>query len=196
MPEPAAPPTPTVWTIKALLDWTGDFFTRKGIAPQTAKLEARILLAYVLKCKPIDLLVRYNEQPPEQSRATFRELIMRRVEAGRSRTSSGSANSTCWPSRSRPPFSFRGPDRDPRRRGSQTHQAGRESRDPRSRHWLRLHRDHHRSPDAGRRVTAVDVSPDALDMPGGMRSGTALRTASNSSRAISSRRCRRIDASI
>ncbi len=80
MPEPAAPPTPTVWTIKALLDWTGDFFARKGIPPQTAKLEARIVLAHVLKCKPIDLLVRYSEQPDEKSRATFRELILRRAD--------------------------------------------------------------------------------------------------------------------
>ena len=80
MPEPAAPPSPTIWTIKALLDWTGDFFIRKGIPPQTAKLEARIVLAHVLKCKPIDLLVRYNEQPDEKSRATFRELILRRAD--------------------------------------------------------------------------------------------------------------------
>jgi release factor glutamine methyltransferase len=80
MPEPAAPPTPTLWTIKALLDWTGDFFVRKGISTQTAKLEARIVLAHVLQCKPIDLLVRYNEQPDEKSRATFRELILRRAD--------------------------------------------------------------------------------------------------------------------
>lgn len=80
MPEPAAPPTPAVWTIKALLDWTGDFFVRKAIPPQTAKLEARILLAHVLKCKPIDLLVRFQEQPDEKSRATFRELLLRRAD--------------------------------------------------------------------------------------------------------------------
>ena len=79
-PEPAAPPTPTVWTIKALLDWTTDFLAKKGPAPATARLEAQILLAYVLGCKKVDLLVRYDEQPGEPDRAAFRALIKRRVD--------------------------------------------------------------------------------------------------------------------
>src|SRR2546423_8449154 len=82
MPEPAPastppPQTPTVWTIKALLAWTTDFLMKKGI--ENPRAEAQILLAHVLKCKKIDLVVRYDEQPEEADRTRFRELIQRRV---------------------------------------------------------------------------------------------------------------------
>ena len=70
-------PTPTVWTIKALLAWTTDFLKSKGV--EAAKLEAEILLAHVLRGKRIDLLVRYDEQPTDAERTKFRELITRRV---------------------------------------------------------------------------------------------------------------------
>jgi len=77
-PEPAAAPqTPTVWTIKALLTWTTEFLAKKGI--ENPRAEAQVLLAHVLKCKKVDLLVRYDEQPSEAERARFRELIHRRV---------------------------------------------------------------------------------------------------------------------
>ena len=84
MPEPAPTPppqTPTVWTIKALVDWTTDFLAKKGI--EGPRAEAQILLAHVLKCKKVDLLVRYDEQPSEAERNRFKELIHRRV-AGKS----------------------------------------------------------------------------------------------------------------
>jgi release factor glutamine methyltransferase len=68
---------PTVWTIKALLAWTTDFLAKKGI--EGPRNEAQILLAHVLKCKKVDLLVRYEEQPTEAERTRFRELIHRRV---------------------------------------------------------------------------------------------------------------------
>jgi release factor glutamine methyltransferase len=76
MADPA-PATPTVWTIKALLAWTTDFLAKKGI--ESPRAEAQILLAHVLKCKKVDLLVRYDEQPSEAERTRFRELIHRRV---------------------------------------------------------------------------------------------------------------------
>jgi len=75
-PEAAAP----VWTIKALLDWTTDFLAKKGPAPAAARLEAQILLAHVLACKKVDLLVRYDEPPDEAARTAFRALIKRRVD--------------------------------------------------------------------------------------------------------------------
>ncbi len=78
MPEPAG--TPTVWTIRALLTWTAEFLTTKGSTPSTARLEAQLLLAHVLRCKKVDLLVRYEEVPPEPHRTAFRELIKRRVD--------------------------------------------------------------------------------------------------------------------
>lgn len=78
---PPAPPPPTVWTIKALLDWTADFLAKKGPAPQSARLEAQILLAHVLGCKKIDLMVRFDEQPAEADRTAYKALIKRRVDA-------------------------------------------------------------------------------------------------------------------
>ncbi|MBX9626202.1 MAG: peptide chain release factor N(5)-glutamine methyltransferase [Gemmataceae bacterium] len=78
---PPAPQPPTVWTIKALLDWTTDFLAKKGPAPQSARLEAQILLAHVLGCKKIDLMVRFDEQPAEADRTAYKALIKRRVDA-------------------------------------------------------------------------------------------------------------------
>lgn len=73
----ASPQTPTVWTIKALLSWTTEFLASKGI--ESSRAEAQILLAHVLKCSKVDLLVRYDEQPTDAERTRFRELIQRRV---------------------------------------------------------------------------------------------------------------------
>lgn len=71
---------PPVWTVKALLDWTADFLAKKNVPGAAAKVEARLLLAHVLKCKPIDVLVRYDEQPTDADRTAYRELIKRRVD--------------------------------------------------------------------------------------------------------------------
>src|SRR5262245_4737906 len=76
MADPALQST-VVWTIKALLTWTTDFLAKKGI--EGPRNEAQILLAHVLKCNKVDLLVRYDEQPLEAERTRFRELIHRRV---------------------------------------------------------------------------------------------------------------------
>ena len=76
-PENTTTPLPTVWTIKALIAWTTEFLSRKGI--DSPRADAQILLAHVLKCKRVDLLVRYDEQPTEAERTRFRELIQRRV---------------------------------------------------------------------------------------------------------------------
>ncbi len=73
----AAPP---VWTIKALLDWTADFLAKKNVPGPAAKVEARLLLAHVLKCRPIEVLVRYDEQPTDAERTAYRDLIRRRVD--------------------------------------------------------------------------------------------------------------------
>lgn len=78
----ASTPTPatsgeTTWTIQALLNWTTDYLQRKGI--ESPRTEAQILLAYVLGCKRVDLLVRYDEVPTEAQRRQYRELIQRRV---------------------------------------------------------------------------------------------------------------------
>src|SRR5687768_3587644 len=74
----ATPQTPTVWTIQALLAWTTDFLRSKGV--ETARLEAQVLLAHVLNCTRTELVARFPEEPTEADRAKFRDLIKRRVD--------------------------------------------------------------------------------------------------------------------
>lgn len=74
-PEPAAP---TRWTVRALLAWTADYLTKKGV--ESARLEAQILLAHVMGCPRIELVARSHDEPTEAERARFKELINRRVE--------------------------------------------------------------------------------------------------------------------
>lgn len=81
MPPEPGNATPIVWTIKALLTWTTDYLTKKAAMPaSSAGSEARILLAHVLNCPKVELLVRYEEQPSDDERARFRDLIKRRVD--------------------------------------------------------------------------------------------------------------------
>ena len=72
------PATPTVWTVRALIQWTTQFLTSKGI--EAAARETRILLAHVLGCTPIDVMTRYDEMPTDADRTAFRALIKRRVD--------------------------------------------------------------------------------------------------------------------
>jgi len=72
------PATPTVWTVRALIQWTTQFLTSKGI--EAAPRETRILLAHVLGCTPIDVMTRYDEMPTDADRTAFRALIKRRVD--------------------------------------------------------------------------------------------------------------------
>ncbi|HJZ59732.1 MAG TPA: peptide chain release factor N(5)-glutamine methyltransferase [Gemmataceae bacterium] len=78
MPPEPAPQTPTVWTIKALLAWTTEFLAKKG--NPSARLQAQVLLAHVLNCPRIELVARSDEVPAEADRTRFRELIKRRVD--------------------------------------------------------------------------------------------------------------------
>lgn len=79
-PAPAAPP-PTAadaWTVKALLAWTTDFLKKKNV--DGPRLEAQILLAHVMGCPKIELLARSGDEPTDDERAKFKDLIRRRVE--------------------------------------------------------------------------------------------------------------------
>lgn len=67
------------WTIRALLDSTTKFLQGKaGLDPAGARKEAQILLAHALACRPIDLIVRFAEVPPDEERAGLRDLVKRR----------------------------------------------------------------------------------------------------------------------
>jgi release factor glutamine methyltransferase len=66
------------WTVRRLLEWTEDFLRKKGF--ESPRLEAQILLAHALGCKKIDLYVRHEEEPADDRRAAFREMIKKRAE--------------------------------------------------------------------------------------------------------------------
>ena len=72
------PDTPEqTWTIKQLLDWTSDFFSKSTIG--NARLEAEVLLAEALDCQRIQLYTRFDEQPPAQQLIEFRDWVKRRA---------------------------------------------------------------------------------------------------------------------
>src|SRR5690242_16980632 len=63
----------TVWTIGKLLDWTTAWFNEKGI--EGGRLAAELLLAQAMGCRKIELYTRYDQQPADDQRAAFRELV-------------------------------------------------------------------------------------------------------------------------
>jgi len=69
---------PAVWTVRALLDWTTRHFQAKGI--DSPNLDARLLLANVLNCKPIEVLMRSDDEPTAAERAKYREFIQKRID--------------------------------------------------------------------------------------------------------------------
>jgi release factor glutamine methyltransferase len=64
------------WTVKRLLEWTTDFFKKKGI--DTPRLEAEILLSAAMKIKRIELYTNFETEPAEPQRTVFREFVKRR----------------------------------------------------------------------------------------------------------------------
>ena len=70
--------TTQTWTIGGLLDWTARYLHEKG--SEFPRLDAEVLLAHVLDCKRIQLYTRFEESAPDEVRTRYRELIRRRVE--------------------------------------------------------------------------------------------------------------------
>jgi release factor glutamine methyltransferase len=69
---------PAAWTIKSLIQWTTQYLSEKKI--DSPRLEAELLLAHALKCKRIDLMVRFHEEPTAAEKAEYKELVRRRAE--------------------------------------------------------------------------------------------------------------------
>jgi release factor glutamine methyltransferase len=69
--------TEEVWTPLKLINWTKDYFQRKGI--EDARLEAELLLAHALGWKRIDLYSRFETPVPPEKLAAFREMVKRRA---------------------------------------------------------------------------------------------------------------------
>lgn len=70
-------PAEEVWTVLRLLTWTADYLKKHGSS--SARLDAEILLAYVLHCERVDLYVRFEQQPTPEERALFKDLIRERA---------------------------------------------------------------------------------------------------------------------
>ncbi|GIX07339.1 MAG: release factor glutamine methyltransferase [Candidatus Poribacteria bacterium] len=66
------------WTVLALIQWTSEFFSRKGI--ESARLDAELLLAHALGRDRMWLYLHYDTPVGEPVRGRFRELVRRRAE--------------------------------------------------------------------------------------------------------------------
>ena len=71
-------PQTETWTIGRLLQWTSGFLRDRGA--DSPRLDAEVLLAEALGCRRIDLYTKFAEEPAEQPRTAFRELVRRRAE--------------------------------------------------------------------------------------------------------------------
>ena len=70
-------PSTEVWTIGRLLQWTSEFLRKHGAS--SARLDAEVLLAETLGKPRIALYTSFDEDPGEEARAKFRELVRRRA---------------------------------------------------------------------------------------------------------------------
>lgn len=65
------------WTIGRLLTWTTEFLGEKD--SESPRLDAEVLLAHACGCQRIELYTRFEEEPAEDVRTSFRELVKRRA---------------------------------------------------------------------------------------------------------------------
>jgi release factor glutamine methyltransferase len=66
------------WTVLRLLEWTTDFFKKRG--SESPRLDAEVLLAHARECSRVELYTAFGEEPDEHQRIAFRELVRRRGE--------------------------------------------------------------------------------------------------------------------
>ncbi len=66
------------WTVQDLLSWTKSHFEGLGIAEP--RLEAEVLLAHALNLDRIGLYIHHDRPANQEERASFREMIKRRVK--------------------------------------------------------------------------------------------------------------------
>lgn len=63
------------WTTRRLLEWTADYLSKSQV--DQSRLCAEILLAHILKCKRIDLYVKFDHCPDVEQLAAYKELVRR-----------------------------------------------------------------------------------------------------------------------
>jgi len=66
------------WTVQDLLSWTKSHFEGLGIAEP--RLEAEVLLAHALNLDRIGLYIHHDRPANQEERASFREMVKRRVK--------------------------------------------------------------------------------------------------------------------
>ncbi len=76
--QPKAAPQGEAWTVLRLLQWTTDFFRRRG--SESPRLDAEVLLAHTLQCTRIELYTAFGSEPSEPQKKVFRDLVQRRGE--------------------------------------------------------------------------------------------------------------------
>jgi len=65
------------WTILKLIEWTGDYLDKKGIA--TARLDGELLLAHILGTDRTHLYMNFDQPLTEQELTDFKALLQRRA---------------------------------------------------------------------------------------------------------------------
>ena len=66
------------WTVLRLLEWTTDYFKKRGAA--SPRLDAEVLLAEARGCSRIELYTAFNSEPSAEVREAYREMVRRRAE--------------------------------------------------------------------------------------------------------------------
>ncbi len=67
----------TTWTSLKLIQWTTGYFEKKGIP--NPRLDAELLLSYVLKCPRLDLYTQFEKIVSEKDREKFKSFVERRA---------------------------------------------------------------------------------------------------------------------
>ena len=65
------------WTVLRVLQWTTDFFQRKGV--KNPRLDAEVLLAHLLGLDRVGLYTNYDKPLREEELKAFREMVQRRI---------------------------------------------------------------------------------------------------------------------
>lgn len=70
--------TAEAWTVGRLLTWTAEYLKKQGSS--SPRLDAEVLLAEARGCQRIELYTAFTEEPSEEVRASFKEMVRRRAE--------------------------------------------------------------------------------------------------------------------
>ena len=66
------------WTISGILSWTQGHFEKWR--PETPRLDAELLLAFVLGCSRLDLYLKADQPLNQKERKAYRELVQQRAD--------------------------------------------------------------------------------------------------------------------